>query len=441
MLEKLKEFSQPVIALSWEDATLRREIELMGAEVYTIPTFKFCSDFEHVRTRVNHWHRLYRKTVTTQIDNRRNALFIDQRSLITKTLRDLWMVSQLRMPNGVQKLLARDEEAFWNGTNVKDFYQLFEKANPDAVFSITPFDMQEEAILRIGKRKDLPLFGAILSFDNITARTWIPVTFQHYMLWNKYNRQELLRSYPSAKQDAVSLTGPPQFDFYWDKSYLWDEGAWRKEVGLPMSAPVIFWGSGYVKIVPNETSLLLELDRAIAEGRIPEKPVILFRRHPVDFESRWEQILKQCRYVVVDAPWRARETGGKTNVSRYDIEKLVSTLYHSHVHVNVSSTLTVDGSVFDKPQIGPAYDPDRRSNYDKVLKELYLREHYLPITNSGGLDIVESAEEFIGGIRSALNDPGKFCSGRETIVREICTFDDGKSTDRVSNTLRELLQA
>jgi hypothetical protein len=259
------------------------------------------------------------------------------------------------------------------------------------------------------------------------------------MLWNKHNQNELLRSYPAVKPDTISVTGPPQFDFYWDKSYLWDESSWRKELGLPVSAPVIFWGSGFVKIVPNETSLLMELNQAITEGRIPEKPVILFRRHPVDVESRWAPVLKHCRHVIADTPWLARETEGKTNISRYDIEKLVSTLYHSHVHVNISSTLTVDGSVFDKPQIGPAYDPEHRQKYDRVLKELYLREHYLPITYSGGLEMVQNVREFIGAIRCALKDPEKLRSGRKTIVNEICTFNDGKSTERVSNILRNNL--
>ncbi|MDL1911673.1 hypothetical protein FBQ81_13450 [Chloroflexi bacterium CFX6] len=439
MLKMLANFSQPVVALTWEDPALRREIELLGAEVHTVPQFKFGNDFEHVRARINHWHRRYRKTVTTRIDRRRNALFMSRRSLLVNRFREALMTLESALPQGVERLLAKDEELFWRDTNVDEFKCLFENARPDAVFSVTPFIYQDEPLLRLGRKACIPLFTAILSFDNITARTWLPVTFQHYMVWNRYNAQELLRSYPAVKAEDVSVTGPPQFDFYWDESYIWDEGAWRRELGLPTDAPVIFWGSGYVKIVPNETSLLLDLDQAIENGQIPDKPVILFRRHPVDIESRWTPVLKQCKHVVVDRPWQARETDGKTDISRRDIERLVSTLHHSHVHVNVSSTLTVDGAIFDKPQVGPAYDPEGRPQYDQVLKELYLREHYLPITNSGGLALAGNTGEFIEAVCSALREPGRLAVGRQKLVEEICTFDDGKSTERGVNVLKSRL--
>ncbi|MBK9926016.1 MAG: CDP-glycerol glycerophosphotransferase family protein [Anaerolineales bacterium] len=435
----LAEFSQPVIALAWDDPQLGTEIESLGGEVFITSHFKHGHEFEHVRARINHWHRRYRNTVTTAIDARRNALFMDGRSLAVHTLRNALMTAEQLLPGNMERLFAKDEELFWQDTNVADFVPVLENARPDAVFSITPFIYQDEPWLRLGRKADIPLFTAILSFDNITARTWLPVTFRHYMVWNKYNKQELLRSYPTVKVDDVSVTGPPQFDFYWDKSYIWDENTWRRELGLPMDAPVIFWGSGYVKIVPNETSLLLDLDFAIENGQIPDKPVILFRRHPVDIESRWTPILKQCKYVVVDRPWQAREANGKMDISRYDIERLASTLYHSCVHVNVSSTLTVDGAIFNKPQVGPAYDPEGRPKYDRVLKELYLREHYLPITNSGGLDLARNTKEFIDAVSSALEKPGKLAVGRQKIVEEICAFSDGESTERISRVLKGVL--
>jgi len=127
------------------------------------------------------------------------------------------------------------------------------------------------------------------------------------------------------------------------------------------------------------------------------------------------------------------------NITRADIEQLCSTLAHCAVHINSSSTLTVDGAIFDRPQIGPAYDPGRGRRYDRVLKELYIREHYIPITNSGGLDLVSSPTEMIRAVNDSFTDPAARAAGRKKIISEICTFDDGQSTQRVVEKMKQLL--
>ena len=94
--------------------------------------------------------------------------------------------------------------------------------------------------------------------------------------------------------------------------------------------------------------------------------------------------------------------------------------------------MTVDGSIFDRPQIGPAYDDNPGKKYDRTARELYYQEHYLPITHSGGLDIVRNRRALIEALGSALEQPERLAEGRKRIVKEICTFDDGQSTGRVA---------
>jgi CDP-glycerol glycerophosphotransferase (TagB/SpsB family) len=150
-------------------------------------------------------------------------------------------------------------------------------------------------------------------------------------------------------------------------------------------------------------------------------------------------VLKSTKNVWIDKSWQANESKGQINITRADIEHLCSTLKHCVVHINASSTLTVDGAVFDRPQIGPAYDPGISRKYDRVLKELYVREHYQPITNSGGLDVVRSREELIHAVNEAFDHPEAKTAGRKKIVTEICTYADGGSTHRVVSKMKELV--
>jgi hypothetical protein len=101
--------------------------------------------------------------------------------------------------------------------------------------------------------------------------------------------------------------------------------------------------------------------------------------------------------------------------------------------------MTVDGAFIDRPQIGPAYDDRPGHPCERAVRELYLREHYLPITQSGGLTIANSIRELVASICDGLDFPDRQKDGRKRLVKEIVTYDDGGCTERVAAALRGFL--
>jgi hypothetical protein len=150
--------------------------------------------------------------------------------------------------------------------------------------------------------------------------------------------------------------------------------------------------------------------------------------------------LRDAKHVVFDEPWKSGDVPKYSNIRDADIAKLVSTLKHSAVHVNVASTMTVDGAVFDRPQVGPAYDDRPGHPYDRAMRELYAHEHFLPVTRSGGLEIVHDRQAMIRAVTAGLEQPALRGAGRKRLVREIITFTDGQSTRRVLGELERLLR-
>ena len=439
MLDAFTDFIHPIIALSWEDPELGEEFKQRGADILQVPNFTFSNDFKDARKLVNFWHKYYRKTNTTQIDIRRESSLLGFRDRVNYELNILSDRLKTAKNSRIPLLLEEEENLFWTDTNFADFDAILTESNADAIFSITPFVNKEEPLLRCAQQRGISRYTSILSFDNVTSRTRLPVSFNHYLVWNRYNRDELLRSYPDVTPQKITISGPPQFDFYYDDSYIINENQWRSSLDLLHNRPVILFGGGTYKIVPNEPLFLKQLDDAISAGEIPANPVILFRRHPGDIASRWQDVLKSTKNVWIDKSWQANESKGQINITRADIEHLCSTLKHCAVHINASSTLTVDGAVFDRPQIGPAYDPGISRKYDRVLKELYIREHYQPITNSDGLDVVRSRKELIHAVNEAFDHPEAKTAGRKKIVTEICTYADGASTHRVVSKIKQLV--
>lgn len=438
MLQLIQAYAEPVVVLGWQDDNLLAELRGMGIQVFQNPGKQAGVAYYRARNMIDLWHYDHMNSVSTAIDRYRNRLFRTPGQNVRKGLRNTYFRLRTITSGSLAKIKSDEQSLLHTDTNFHSFHELLRKIAPDAIFSITPYFFEEELILRAAQEQAIPICTSILSFDNITTKGWMPVLCDRYCLWNKFNKQELFRIYPETRAKQVTIVGAPQFDFYYDPSYLWDEKEWREVVGINNDRPVIFFGSTGRVIAPNEGFWLAQLDDAIECKEIVGNPVILFRRHPNDPISHWASLLSTCKHVVVDEPWEAGKViAGKTNITRWDIEKFTSTLRHCIVHVNASSTLSIDGAIFDRPQIAPAYDNDKR--LDRVAKELYLREHYLPITNSGGLDIVYSRDEFIKAINQALLMPEKKQSERKKMVEEIVTFTNGQSTQRVNLALQEFL--
>jgi hypothetical protein len=442
LLSQIEDFAQPVLLLGWKDDALEKELGQEGYEVHSLPKAKWGAQYERTRAIVNLWHQQHRNSPSTAIRDRRQNLDRPVSQRLRKSLRQTARAAILSIPGGPGWMQKRESELFWTDTNAREIEEQFQRWKIDAVFCVTPFLTDEEMTVRVAALSGVPSATAILSFDNLTTRPWIPITFDVYLLWNRHNAEQLRRGYPQTVERDVKIVGSPQFDFYWKPEFLWNEEEWRRRLALPVDRPVLLFAGGYFTCAPHEPQFLGQLDDAIEANEIPGKPVILFRRHPVDPIERWQGVLQRAKHIVLDNPWQlGAQVLGHTNIGTDDIRKLASTLCHSGVHVNVASTMTIDGAIFDKYQVGPAYDDSPSRKYDRVALECYYQEHFLPITQSNGIAIARSRQDLIRAVRAGFTDPREMHEGRRRIVQEMCTFDDGKCAQRVGLAVREFVGA
>jgi CDP-glycerol glycerophosphotransferase (TagB/SpsB family) len=231
--------------------------------------------------------------------------------------------------------------------------------------------------------------------------------------------------------DNIRIVGAPQFDFYYQPDILLDEVEWRSRFGISKDQPIILFAGGLNYVAPIEPHWLYQLDEAIEKKLIKNDPIIMLREHPADSITRWQNVLNQCHHVILNHPHISADDKPYSKNSRWELMNLASTLKYCDIHINTSSTMTVDGAIFDKPQIGPAYDDQPGIKLDRAMRDLYQREHYLPITNSGGLEICYSYKDLISSINQAFDFPYKRALGRKKMIHEICTYDDGLCTRRV----------
>jgi len=99
--------------------------------------------------------------------------------------------------------------------------------------------------------------------------------------------------------------------------------------------------------------------------------------------------------------------------------------------------MSLDGSVFYKPQIGPWYTEIDKARKEELIRKMYVQEHYLPIAKSGAVNMPASKEEYVNIVADALHNPGKYTKHNDDCLRTMLTYTDGKSTERAVAALKK----
>ncbi|HPM30071.1 MAG TPA: CDP-glycerol glycerophosphotransferase family protein [Chryseolinea sp.] len=440
LAEQIQKFAQPVFVFTWDEPTLLNELKERGFECHVMPECSYDSEYLNVRKLIDLWFDRRRlKSPGKGIQRRYLDHRLSKIKVAKRKIKELLNLRHILLKRQVNNLFDSEKRMLEQHSNIAELRALYTSWKPDAFFTLTPFHKQEELLSRIAKENKIPCSTAILSFDNLTKRGWIPVIYDQYLVWNKYNASQVSRIYPETKeQSEVIVTGAPQFDFYFSDKNIMPLEKWCSLFGLDPQKPVLLYAGGPVALFPNEPSFLKDIVEAKLRGDLPSNLQILFRCHPIDKIERWKNAIGEYDFLFYDESWSGKEQLKYANITEKDIDKLVSTLKHSAVHVNVCSTMTVDGCAFDRPQIGPAYDPDKL--LARKLKRMYWQEHFLPIVKTGGLSLADSKEELIQMVAESLDKPNDKRNARKEILENIITYTDGKSADRVAMQLREFLE-
>lgn len=436
LLNAVRKFAEPVVVLTWQEDDLIQELKNEGYEVYILPSSIIGNKYADIRKKIDIWFDNFQlKSPSKKIQQDYLDQYIGLKRKTLRNTRVFYNVLKHKIPGYTSRLMANEEEELYKNTNYKEILAFTKKLKAQAVLTITPFHRQEDIFLRTCKNEGMHMMTSIHSFDNITKRGWIPITYDTYMVWNTYNKAELHRIYPETKNKSVYITGAPQFDLFFDRKNCWPKVEWKRRLGLPETdKKIILYAGGPIALFPNEPQYLKHLSDAIDNNLIENKPIILFRCHPIDDIKRWQEVLGNTPNVKYESSWTGKEKMLNSNITEEDIQKLCSTLCYTDVHINLCSTMTVDGSVFNKPQIGPAYDEVNISG-QLLLQDMYLQEHFLPIINSGALVLSKSRKEFIADINNALINPENNSTNRKNALLKIISFDDGKSTLRVAELI------
>lgn len=421
-----------VIGLGWEDVELEAAVRSMGLEVVPLPPAELTPEYRNFRRRLGALRDRRLASPTTRLRRARQAETLrgPKRRAVHYARR--WRDDALVATRvGAAWSESAEPQRVEAGTNVAEFRRILDRYSIGSVLSLTPYHDQDALLLWAARSTGRPSITSMISFDNPTTRERLLVRSEKTLVWNRYNKDELLRSYPDLDPLQIQVIGAPQFDLHSRPDLVLPRSTWCDQLGIAADRPVILYGAGPASLVPSERRIVHLIDEAISSSRIPGQPQLLVRRHPADPAGTWHTTAGLLRNGLIVDPWLEGPESFRSWPTHDDVVMQMSTLAHADVHVNVCSSMSLDGAMFDRPQIGPAFVPGSSRSEQRRVQEFYEQEHWRPIRRSGAVAEVRNEAELVAELSSAFTDPASRRHARRAMVEDVLTFTDGRSSERL----------
>jgi hypothetical protein len=311
----------------------------------------------------------------------------------------------------------------------------FRRNAPDVMLCTNPFWFTEPAVVAAAKREGIPTLALIPSWDNLSTKSRMTFKYDGYLVWSEAARHELHEFYPSTRNTPVYVVGAPQFDLFFQERFRLSREAFCGSQGLQPDQPIVVYALGS----PNfllEAPGAIHVAEMVARGELGDIQ-LLVRPHPIHDNHELRELFgKYGPRVVVQQTGVA---GAKVTARFQDQDQIVewvNTFRHADVLVNLSSTVTVDAAIFDRPVINLDFDPSPGQPNQTLIKEInHLWTHFKPVAESGGVWLVNDFAELVNAIKTYLLRPELHREKRRWIAEYVCGYLDGSCGERAARAV------
>jgi hypothetical protein len=434
-LTEMARFARPVV---WSEAVHEPAFEnhLDAAPFFAAPA-KFGNPphaLNLARHLTNHVHDLQGKAKTRsrnsfwQLRTRHSAGWIQR---VLRNLAHPMAGLRLGRPleKGVGHLLARRRD--------EELEAALEELAPAAVVLMVPWIESHVHVTAQCQRLGIPTFAVIPSWDNITTKGRIGNHHSGYFVWSSAMAREIRELYSGVSEDQIDICGPLQYDFFSDPTLSRPRQEFWHSQGVDPSKPVALYCLGSPNLIQEHHGVLplieeLDRDPAFAELQLVVRPHPAFAGAELDF-LRAAAADSQRLFIQDVSSWSAQPYQ-----TREALGEWADSIRHCDVLVNLSSTMTVDACLLDRPVINLDYDPQPGSPQQALVKAINREwDHFAPLVPTGGIAMAGDVTEVARHLLRYLEDPTRDSNGRRKIVDHVCGDLHGKA----GTTLAQLLEA
>jgi hypothetical protein len=256
--------------------------------------------------------------------------------------------------------------------------QLIEQ-QPDFIFCTNQRASQAIAPLLAAQDLNIPTASFIFSWDNLPKATMVVET-DYYLVWSDYMMKELVFYYPYIKSTQIRITGTPQFEKHTNPLLVASKEVFFEQHDLDLTKKYVCFSGDDITTSPYDQCYLEDVAKAVRALNLKGLNLgIIFRRCPVDFSDRFDEVLKeyQQEIVAINPKWEAfgKDWNQKMPLKE-DLGLLINTIQHTELVINVGSSMIFDYVLQDKSCIFINYNPDGVNLTTWNIKNIYNYIHF-----------------------------------------------------------------
>lgn len=424
-------------ASSYENADLGFSWKKVEGEMESFPIVKPFREvpYNYLR-RLNEFVWDYRYMLPSRISAMKHVRDKSNRLSVRALKTPANILSLLKMETVLENNL---EKLMLSYPRSEDAKNRLKRNKPDVILSTGPFQFEQPGIYPIAKKLKIPTIAYIPSWDNVTTKNRMVYKYDAYIVWNDKTKQELNEFYPYTKDYPIYSVGAPQFDIFKQERFYQTREEFCLQQNLDPKLPIIVYAIGSPNFL-KEHHGAVELAKRVSRGKLGNVQ-LLVRPHPIHDNAEMSELFDSYKPMV---QLQKTPNAGKTLTLRtQDEEQIiewVNTFKHANVVVNLSSTVTIDGAIFDKPIVNLDFDPQPGQEDQILIKDVnHTWNHFKPIAESGGLWLVNDFDEMEEAVITYLQNPELHREKRKWIVEYVCQRVDGKCGERMAEAVLEFM--
>ena len=220
-----------------------------------------------------------------------------------------------------------------------------EENRPDFIFCTNQRPTQAIAPILAAQDLGIPTGTFIFSWDNLPKATTLVET-DYYFVWSNHMKKELLMYCPYVKPEQVFVTGTPQFESHFDKSLIETRETFFSKHHLDLNKKYICFSGDDIVTSPLDQYYLEDLAKTVRElNKENYNFGIIYRKCPVDFTNRYDEVLRQYKDVIVsiDPLWRPVGTSwNEIMPTKADFALQTNVCEHTEFVANIASSMVFD---------------------------------------------------------------------------------------------------
>jgi len=317
--------------------------------------------------------------------------------------------------------------------------QVIKEQNIQTILCTHQRSMESMPVMLAATDAGIKAVVAIFSWDNLPKATLF-CRGNQYFVWSEYMKGEVLKYYPDIKEDAVEITGTPQFDFYRKEDWIETKETFYQRFNIPLDKKIICFSGDDTITSPFDDLFLQDTCKAALQIEEAERPVILFRGVPTESSARYQHVFDQYPGIVIEAKplWKQAEGSGwhLFYPTIEDLKLLVNICYHSCGVINLGSTMGLDFAMFNRPTLYVKYNHDRKYPRWNMI-DVYDLQHFKTLEGLDAVGWVNSEAELLPMMQKLLKNPEQI--GKDKLMwRKRITQDITDAGNRIGALLKRV---